>query len=101
MACDFKNAFNSRNLSDILNIFYQQKGLSSIWRLAGWAYGMPSDLLLVERGRLKGTIPSAQGVKQGDTLSCLLFALSRTKLYGDTAEATGSRPSLFKTTSTS
>ena len=89
MACDIKNAFNSRSRSDILNILYQQKGLSSIWRLADWAYGKPSDLLLVDRGRLKGTIPSTQGVKQGDTLSSLLFALSMTKLYGDTAEVTG------------
>ena len=44
---------------------------------------------LIDRGRLKRTIPSTQGVKQGDTLSSLLFALSMTKLYGDTAEVTG------------
>lgn len=89
MACDIRNAFNSRSRSDILKTLYQQKGLSAIWKLADWAYGKPSDLLLIEKGKLKGTIPSTQGVKQGDTLSSLLFALSMVKLYGNTAEAAG------------
>lgn len=87
MACDIKNAFNSRNRSDILRILYQHQELSSLWKIANWAYRRPTDLLLVDKGKLIGTIKSTQGVKQGDTLSSLLFALSMTKLYNETAEA--------------
>ena len=91
MACDIKNAFNTRNRGDILQILYQHQELSPIWKLADWAYGNPTDLLLIDKGRLVETIPSSQGVKQGDALSSLLFALSMTRLYSSTAERAGVR----------
>lgn len=47
MACDIKNAFNSRDRGDILKILYQHSDLAGIWRIADWAYGQPSDLLMV------------------------------------------------------
>ena len=89
MACDIKNAFNSRDRGDILKILYQHNELASVWRIAGWAYGRPSDLLVVDRGRLVEVIKSTQGVKQGDTLSSLLFALSMVHIYNNTAEKAG------------
>lgn len=89
MACDIKNAFNSRNRSDVLNILYQHQELGAVWKIADWAYRQPTDLLIVDKGMLVETLKSTQGVKQGDTLSSLLFALSMTKLYNDTAEAAG------------
>jgi len=88
MACDIKNAFNARNRHQILEILYQHKELSAVWKIANWAYGEPTDLLVVDKGKLVDVIKSSQGVKQGDTLSSLLFALSMAKLYNDTAEWT-------------
>jgi hypothetical protein len=89
MACNIKNAFNARNRNDILKILYRQKELAPLWRMAGWAYGTPTDLLIADKGKLVEILKSSQGVKQGDTLSSLLFALSMADLYSGTAEATG------------
>ena len=91
LACDLKNAFNARDRGDILKILYQHQELAPVWRLAHWAYGAPSDLLVVDRGKLVEVIKSTQGVKQGDTLSSLLFALSMTGIYARTAERAGVR----------
>ena len=88
MACDIKNAFNARNRYQILETLYQHKELNAVWKIANWAYGEPSDLLVVDKGKLVEVIKSSQGVKQGDTLSSLLFALSMTRLYNGTAEQT-------------
>ena len=89
MACDLKNAFNTRNRSQILETLYQHKELSGLWTFANWAYRSPSDLLVVDRGTIKKTISSAQGVRQGDPLSALLFALSMANMYNSTNEITG------------
>jgi hypothetical protein len=89
MACDIKNAFNSRDRADMLRTLYGHKELNPVWRMVDWAYGKPTDLLIVDKGKLVHVLKSSQGVKQGDTLSSLLFALSMVKLYEETASATG------------
>ncbi len=52
-----------------------------MWRLAHWAYKDSSDLLILDKGVHRATIPSAEGVKQGDTFGSPLFALSIQKNY--------------------
>ena len=50
--------------------------LSHSWRLAHWAYRSPTDLLLVRSGEIVDTILSAEGLRQGDPLSSLLFCFT-------------------------
>ena len=89
MGCDIKNAFDTRNRTEILECLFKEDRLKSLWRITQWAYGSPSNLLLVDQGNVIETIPSTQGVRQGDALSSLLFALSMRDIYRDTAEASG------------
>ena len=78
---DFKNAFNTRKRHDILSELFMVPALAPLFRLAHWAYRSPS-LLLVSRGGVPfGGILSAEGVKQGDVLASLLFALSVHSYY--------------------
>jgi hypothetical protein len=60
MACDIKNAFNARIRNDILKILYRQKELAPLWRMAGWAYGTPTDLLIVDKGKLVEILKSSK-----------------------------------------
>ena len=55
--------------------------LKPIWRLSHWAYRQSSPLLIMDNGKYVDTILSEEGVKQGDTLGSLLFALSMQRLY--------------------
>src|SRR5690606_20630543 len=91
MSCDIKNAFNTRNRDKILEILYQHQELNGLWLITDWAYRAPTDLLLVNRGKLVKIIQSTQGVRQGDPLSALLFALSMVKLYSNTGEFANAR----------
>src|SRR3569623_1630505 len=52
-----------------------------LWRIAHWAYKDVSDLLVLDHGTYCDTILSAEGVKQGDCLGSLLFALSMQSMY--------------------
>src|SRR5271155_3297040 len=55
-----------------------------------WAYRSPSDLLLVRSGELVDTILSAEGLRQGDPISSLLFCHTIHPLYlSSLAVATG------------
>ena len=49
--------------------------------LVHWAYRSPTDLLLIESGELVTTLRSAEGVRQGDVLSSLLFSHTVLPLY--------------------
>jgi hypothetical protein len=60
---------------------FSEVRLSPLWRLVHWAYRSPSDLLLVESGELVTTIRSAEGIRQGDVLSSLLFSHTVLPLY--------------------
>src|SRR5690606_4172056 len=53
--------------------------LSPLWHLVHWAYRSPADLLLVES--VVTTLRSAEGLRQGDVLSSLLFSHSVLPLY--------------------
>jgi hypothetical protein len=84
IAVDFKNAFNERNRNDILKELYRHTELKPIWKIVDWAYSNPSALWI--RGDENDMIQpdelqSSEGVKQGDPLGALLFALSMKPLY--------------------
>lgn len=92
IAVDFKNAFNERNRVDILNELYQHQELQPIWRIVNWAYSDPSALWIREVESSRMIIPdadltSAEGVKQGDPLGSLLFALSMKLIYDKAVES--------------
>ena len=57
-----------------------------MWRLAHFSYGLPSHLLLMDRGQLVTSILSEEGVRQGDVLGPALFALSMKELYSSSTE---------------
>lgn len=63
---------------------FNESSLSPLWRLAHWSYGSESPLLLMDRGRIAKDLLSAEGVRQGDVLGSLLFALSMTRPHGAT-----------------
>ena len=73
---DFKNAFNARNRAHIATSLYSHAQLNSLWRLFDFAYSAPSLLVVHKDGVLEGHLWSENGVRQGDSLASLCFALS-------------------------
>src|ERR1700678_3964041 len=66
----------------MLEALYSHPQLQYIWRLVDFAYSVPSDLYIRNGdGTLWPGIYSAQGVRQGDPLSSLLFALTIQPIY--------------------
>ena len=91
LSVDFSNAFNCPRRDVLFSRTFAVPQLSPLWRLVHWAYRSPSDLLLVRSGELVDSLSSAEGVRQGDALSSLLFSVSMHPLYSD---AVGSAPGL-------
>ena len=83
ISTDISNAFNSRKRSHILGALFQENKLAPLWRLAFWSYGSSSPLLMIDHGKVIAELLSAEGVKQGDVLASLLFALSMKDLYSN------------------
>ena len=80
--CDFKNAFNTRDRAEIMQELFSTEALKPLWRLAFWAYEHDSPLWVHGHGnKVLAVLSSSEGVRQGDPLSSLLFALSVKKLY--------------------
>lgn len=90
IAVDFKNAFNERRRDQILESLYKEEKLKPLWKLTEWAYSSPSPLWLrnCEGEMIQPTeLQSTSGVKQGDPLGSLLFALSVKSMYNDAVES--------------
>ena len=77
---DIRNAFNSCSRAAIAQCLYATPQLRPIWRLFNWAYHDPSSLL-VYNASLSATLESSEGVRQGDFLASLLFALCLQPTY--------------------
>ena len=73
LTVDMANAFNTVNRSALFEAVQQR--VPSLLAYVQWSYGAPTDLHIV--GAPDGTAPvqSRVGVRQGDTLAMLLFAL--------------------------
>lgn len=73
LTVDMANAFNEVDRSALLTAV--QKYVPALLPYVQWSYGAPTDLHVV--GAPAGTAPiqSRTGVRQGDTLAMLLFAL--------------------------
>ena len=85
---DLSNAFNTRRRKDVL----QAPSFRPMWRLAAWSYSRPSPLLLRgSDGQVAGVLQSCEGVRQGDPLAPLLFALSMKSIYNTVSEHGGGR----------
>ena len=84
---DISNAFNSCDRARLLSELYELPDLQSVYRIANFAYTQPSVLVL---GGCDGAmIRSAQGVRQGDPLSALLFCVYMQKVLQRVSDATG------------
>lgn len=84
---DISNAFNSCDRARILRELYDTPELSSLYRMADFAYSAPTELLLEGCDGL--SIQSTNGVRQGDPLSAVLFCLYLRKLLKQVADETG------------
>lgn len=89
---DIKNAFNSRHRRDLLGALYECPDLAQLYRISNWAYSTESDLYIKDKtGKIFRTIKSSDGVRQGDALAALLFALS---IRSSLSAAAAARPSV-------
>jgi hypothetical protein len=66
---------------------FSEPQLSPLWRLAHWAYRSSTDLLMVRSGEIVDSILSAEGLRQGDPLSSLLFCFTVLPGYSSTVNS--------------
>ncbi len=79
---DFENAFNRASRAAVWKILLQHSAFTGpLLRMFHWAYSDPSQLLLYDGMRLLDIIMSAEGFRQGDPLSMLIFSLLVQPLY--------------------
>ncbi len=76
-APDIRNAFGTVRRSSILTELYRHDALRPLAKLTRWLLSSPSPLYLQgPDGRILRTFKAGEGVKQGDSLAPLLFALA-------------------------
>src|SRR3569833_2894473 len=88
---DISNAFNTRERYHIARELYAVQSTQPIWKLFRFAYQRSESPLIVysRDGQCQHVQASANGVRQGDPLASLLFALSMDRLYQRAKEAAG------------
>ena len=84
---DITNAFNTCDRARLLREVYALPDLQSLYRIASFAYSQPSALVL--SGCDGQMIESAQGVRQGDPLSALLFCIYMRDVLQRVSDQTG------------
>lgn len=78
---DVTNAFNTIDRGKTMEAVYNEHRVSNTWGCMHLAYSTPSSLLVLERGVVVAKIMSEQGVRQGDPLASLAFALGIQSAY--------------------
>lgn len=81
LSTDIENAFNTRERSIIANHLYEDERFKPMYRLFDWSYSGATDLYVYERSNRVGIFQSAEGVRQGDPLAAVVFALSMEHIY--------------------
>lgn len=90
IACDWSNAFNNRKRAAIAAALYRNPHLASLHRLFHWLYRQSATMLYFDRdGTRVGDCTSAEGVRQGDPLSPLAYALSTLHIVQRLAQRRG------------
>ena len=89
LSIDVANAFNSVDRGALLRAVYGNAELALCWRMVAFGYGRPS-LLLMPCGDGVAVedafIESSNGVRQGDPLAAMLFALAMHGVYEKVAQ---------------
>jgi len=73
---DGAQAFQTRSRASMLRTLFKQPCLSSLWRMAYFAYAHPTPIFFMNRkGKIAATITSKEGARQGCALGTTLFDL--------------------------
>jgi hypothetical protein len=83
------NAFNSIDRAALLRAVYSNVELAACWRMVSFGYGHSSLLLMPcsdEVSEADAFIESSNGIRQGDPLAALLFALAMHGVYEQVAQ---------------
>ena len=84
LSIDVANAFNSVDRAAVLRAVYGTPELAQCWRMVAFGYGRPSWLLMPCGDGVvddDAFVKSSNGVRQGDPLAALLFALAVHVVY--------------------
>ncbi|MCW5887438.1 MAG: hypothetical protein KIT07_04875 [Anaerolineales bacterium] len=84
LLADISNAFNSLDRCAIVRALKANPLSGPLWPMAKMAYGSAVStplLVMAQKGGVDTVINSERGVRQGDVLASLLFALSVQKVY--------------------
>jgi hypothetical protein len=90
ISTDFTNAFNARRRSHVVAEFFSYPELSSLFNYVHWLMDGTSPLFCMWDGRVKATILSREGMRQGGVMSSALFAVSMHKTWNDTINGSAS-----------
>jgi hypothetical protein len=78
---DYTNAYNTRSRLACATHLYGQPLLQSLWSAFFLLYNTPSALIMSSRGITRAILASAQGVRQGCSMSALLYSLSMQHIF--------------------
>ena len=82
LSIDFRNAFNSIDRNHVVSTFYNHIEFQPLFRIVNFSYSEPTPLFAMNQdGQLAQLMTSHNGVRQGDPLSALLFAMAVNDMY--------------------